>query len=149
MSAVAPSGARQDAPTGLGPVAPLLVTSLGLVITGGIWLASYFPHGALTVPAALGGLAALALLGGYLVLLRAPRFSWPRFGQIWRWAVLAYVVVAGLIDFAFVTNGTRGTALLLVTGMLAVFAVDVASVIAFTVARYDVGSGPSPSAGTA
>lgn len=136
MSGAAPRSAVSDAPTGLGPVAPMLVTSLALVIVGGIWLASYFPRADLTVPTSLGGLAALLLLGGYLTLLRAPAFSWTRFGQIWRWAILAYAIVAGLIDYAFVTNGTRGRPLLLVSAMLAVFALDVASVIAFTVARH-------------
>ena len=141
MSAAAAADAAHGAPAGLGPVAPMFVTSLALVIVGGIWLASYFPGAGLAIPAALGVLAGLLLLGGYLTLLRAPAFAWSRFGQIWRWAILAYAVVAGLIDYAFVTNGTRGVPLLLVSGMLAVFALDVASVIAFTVARHHV---PAP-----
>ena len=53
-----------------------------------------------------------------------------------RWAFVAYVVIAGILGFVFVFDHTRGTTLLVLVLTLAVFAVDVPTVVAFTVARY-------------
>ena len=79
--------------------------------------------------------AALALTSGYL-LSRLGQFAWPRFFLTFRWALLAYVISAGMIGFAFVRDHTRGAPLALVIVMLVIFALDVPLVIAFTVARY-------------
>jgi hypothetical protein len=46
------------------------------------------------------------------------------------------VIAAGLIEFAFVRNHTRGEPLAVVTAMLVLFAVTVPLIISFTVARY-------------
>ena len=50
--------------------------------------------------------------------------------------MLAYLLIAGMIEFAFVFDHTRGTALVLLTVMLALFMLNVPVLIAFTVARY-------------
>jgi hypothetical protein len=87
-------------------------------------------------PAALTAVsAALALTSGFL-LSRLEQFAWPRFFLAFRWALLAYVISAGMIGFAFVRDHTRGAPLALVIVMLVIFALDVPVVIAFTVARY-------------
>ena len=62
---------------------------------------------------------------------------WSTFVRVGRWALLAYIIAAGMIEFAFVRNHTRGAPLAVVTGMLVVFALDVPFIIATTVARYD------------
>ena len=56
--------------------------------------------------------------------------------MVFRWGLLAYVISAGMIGFAFVHDHTRGAPLALVTVMLVIFALDVPLIIAFTVARY-------------
>ena len=121
----------------LPPIAQLTVCSLALVVIGGILMASYVPRQPpLAVPAALAAVrAVLALTSGFL-LSRLKQFAWPRFFLAFRWALLAYVVSAGMIGFAFVRDHTRGAPLALVIVMLVIFALDVPVVIAFTVARY-------------
>jgi len=55
---------------------------------------------------------------------------------VFRWALLAYVISAGVIGFAFIYDHTRGAPLALVIVMLVIFALDVPLIIAFTAARY-------------
>ena len=121
----------------LPPIAPLTVTSLALIVIGGIWMASYVPRQPpLAAPAALTALSAALALTSVFLLSRLEQFAWPRFFLAFRWALLAYVISAGMIGFAFVRDHTRGAPLALVLVMLVIFALDVPVVIAFTVARY-------------
>ena len=90
----------------------------------------------LGVPLVLAAVSAVLLLAGVFLLSRLDQFAWPRFFVVFRWALLAYVISAGMIGFAFVRDHTRGAPLALVIVMLVIFALDVPVVIAFTVARY-------------
>jgi hypothetical protein len=121
----------------LPPIAQLTVCSLALIVIGGILMASYVPRQPpLAAPAALTAVsAALVLTSGFL-LSRLKQFAWPRFFLVFWWALLAYVISAAMIGFAFVRDQTRGAPLALVMVMLVIFALDVPVVIAFTVARY-------------
>ena len=121
----------------LPPIAQLTVCSLALVVIGGILMASYVPRQPpLAVPAALAAVSAVLTLTSGFLLSRLEQFAWPRFFLAFRWALLAYVISAGMIGFAFVRDHTRGAPLALVLVMLVIFALDVPLVIAFTVARY-------------
>jgi hypothetical protein len=121
----------------LPPIAQLTVCSLALVVVGGILMASYVPRQPpLAVPAALTAVSAVLTLTSGFLLSRLEQFAWPRFFLAFRWALLAYVISAGMIGFAFVRDHTRGAPLALVIVMLVIFALDVPVVIAFTVARY-------------
>jgi hypothetical protein len=121
----------------LPPIAQLTVCSLALVVIGGILMASYVPRQPpLAVPAALAAVSAVLTLTSGFLLSRLEQFAWPRFFLAFRWALLAYVISAGMIGFAFVRDHTRGAPLALVIVMLVIFALDVPVVIAFTVARY-------------
>ena len=119
------------------PVAELAVASLALVVVGGILMASYAPRRPpLAVPVALAaGGAVLLALSGYLTSRLRP-FAWDRFFLVFRWALLAYVISAGMIGFAFIKDHIRGAPLAVVLAMLVVFALHVPLIIAFTVARY-------------
>jgi hypothetical protein len=119
------------------PVAQLTVVSLALVVIGGILMASYAPRRPpLGVPVVITVVsAALLLAGGYLVS-RLRQFAWDRFFLVLRWALLAYVISAGMIGFAFIHDHTRGAPLAVLLAMLVIFALDVPLIIAFTVARY-------------
>jgi hypothetical protein len=88
--------------------------------------------------------AALLLTSGYLTSRLQP-FDWDRFFLVFRWALLAYVISAGMIGFAFVKDHVRGAPLAVVLVMLVIFALDVPLIIAFTVARY---SSPAGHAGS-
>jgi hypothetical protein len=128
------------------PVAAVTTLSLAAVVVGGVVMASYIPRRPPMGVAILllgVGVVLLAVAVGLLVRLRP--FAWNRFFQVFRWALLAYVISAAMIEFAFVHDHTRGAPLVVVTAMLVVFALDVPTVIAFTVARYqDPGPPPHP-----
>lgn len=119
------------------PVAGLATVSLALVVVGGILMASYVPRRPpLGLPAALATVAAVLLLVSGLLLARLRDFAWNRFSTVFRWALLAYVISAGMIGFAFIRDHTRGAPLALVLVMLVIFAADVPLIIGFTAARY-------------
>ena len=119
------------------PVAELTICSLALVVIGGILLASYAPRRPpLGVPTALAVISAALLLTSAYLLSRLQMFAWERFFFVFRWALLAYVISAGMIGFAFIHDHTRGAPLFLLMVMLVIFALDVPLIIAFTVARY-------------
>ena len=122
----------------LPPVAELVVASLALMLTGGVYLAAHLPHPPPLAPA-VGLLAAGAALtiAAVVLLVRIRPFAWKTFVVVARWALLAYAVIAGLLAFVFVHDGTRGATLVVLVLTLLVFAADVPAVIAFTVARYD------------
>ena len=133
MSASSPHGERR-----LPPVTQLGMVSLGLVLIAGIYLSAHLPQHVSLAPAeALLGASALVLAGNLLALSRAQHFPWRRFFEVARWALLAYAVIAGMIEYVFVRNHTGGGALVVLTLSLVVFAVNVPVLIGFTVARYD------------
>jgi len=63
-------------------------------------------------------------------------FAWRRFFEVARWTLLAYAVVAGMIEYVFLRNHTSGGPLVVLTLSLVLFAVQVPVLISFTVARY-------------
>ena len=88
------------------------------------------------MPTALAVISAALLLTSAYLLSRLQMFAWERFFLVLRWALLAYVISAGMIGFAFIHDHTRGAPLFLLVVMLVIFALDVPLIIAFTVARY-------------
>ncbi len=130
-----PSVVTGDRP--MPPVAWLSSAALGLVIVGGIILASYAPRTApLGLATALLSVAIALMVVAAGLLFRIKEFAWTTFGVVFKWALLAYVIVSGMIELAFVHDHTRGSSLVLVTLMLTVFALSVPTTIAFTTARF-------------
>ncbi len=121
----------------LPPVVEVTITSLILSIIGGIYMAAYFPHRPpLGVP--IGLLVASWLLLGTVVamLITIRDFGWKTFRLVGMWTLLAYVLQAGMIGYAFVHNGASGAPLVVIILLLVVFAVSVPLMISFTVGRY-------------
>ena len=119
------------------PVAVLSTVALALVVVGGIVMASYAPRRPpLAIPTVLLVAAALVLASAWAVLVRHRPFAWGAFRRVFKWALLAYVISSGMIEFAFVRDHTRGAALVVLTGMLVIFATSVPTTIAVTTARY-------------
>ena len=128
----------------LPPVTEIGMLSLALIVAGGIYLSAHLPkHVPLTPAIILLALSAALMAGNLLALSRVDGFAWDRFFDIGKWALLAYAVTAGLIEFSFVHNHLRGGALVVLTLSLVVYAVHVPMLIGFTVARYADAS-PSP-----
>lgn len=144
-SAVSPSAAGRGngegpgsfLPRRLPPVAELTVASVALMVSGGVYLAAYLPKRPPLGPAVgtLVGGAALTVVAMAL-LARIRPFAWHTFFLVLRWAFVAYVVIAGVLALVFIYDHTRGATLAVLMLTLVVFAVDVPTIIAFTVARY-------------
>lgn len=119
------------------PIAWLSTGALLSIVVGGVLMASYAPRVApLAVATTLMAIGVVLLVSAYVALSRVQVFSWTTFRKVLKWALLAYVIEAGMIEFAFARDHTRGSSLLIVTVMLCVFATSVPTTIAFTVARY-------------
>ncbi|MGH7691166.1 MAG: hypothetical protein ACRENY_08720 [Candidatus Dormibacteria bacterium] len=122
---------------GLPPVTQTVVGSMALVIAGGIYLAAYLPLQApLLAPVILLAGGGLLLLAAVAMLLRIREFAWDRFWQVGGWALLAYVVISGMIEYVLLMDQTSGALLALFTITLVIFAVDIPIVLAFSVASH-------------
>lgn len=119
------------------PVGWMTGGALLLVVIGGVYMASYAPRTApLAVATALMAGGVGLMIGAGVALGRARDFAWRTFRKVFKWAFLAYAISAAMIEFAFVRDQMRGTSLLVISVMLAVFASSVPATIAFTVARF-------------
>jgi len=121
----------------LPPVTQIGMASLALIVAGGIYLSSHIPQHVPVAPA-IGLLAgSVALLAANMVALaRVQDFAWRRFFQVAKWSLLAYAVIAGMIEYVFLRNHLSGGPLVILTLSLVVFAVHVPTLVGFTVARY-------------
>ncbi len=121
----------------LPPVTQVGMLSLALIVAGGIYLSSHIPEHVSLLPAVVLLCASAVLLAGNLAsLARVKGFAWARFFEIARWAFVAYLIIAGMIEYAFLRNHLSGGPLVVLTLSLVVFAVHVPVLIAFTVARF-------------
>ena len=127
------NGARR-----LPPVTEIGAASMVCIVVGVIWLAAYLPKRA-PLGVAIGALAAAASLTALnaILLSRVRGFAWGRFFQVGRWAALAYLVIAGMLEYTFVYDHTRGVLLALMSAMLVLFTANVPLLMAFTVARFE------------
>jgi hypothetical protein len=122
----------------LPPVTEIGAAAMVAVAVGVIFNAAYLPKHAPT-----GAAVAILVVGAALeltnvvLLARIRDFAWPRFRQVAGWFLAAYAVIAGMIEYAFVFDHTRGTQLVILTLMLALFMLNVPVLAAFTVARYE------------
>lgn len=132
----------------LPPVDKIGAVVIALVIGGAVDLGAHLPAKISLAPVDLL-LAASVLLVGFNVvsLLRVrDRFAWGVFTKVGGYALLAYLVIAGMLEYVFVYDGTRGSTLVVLTLMLVVFAVNIPMILAYSVARYqpaDGGSAPA------
>jgi hypothetical protein len=124
------------------PVTALAMTSLGLIVAGGIYLSSHIPqHVPLGPAVALLAASAVLLAVNIFLLSRVREFDWPRFFEVGKWSLLAYAVIGGMIEYVFLRNHLRGGALVVLTLSVVIFSVHVPMLVGFTVARYN---GPVP-----
>jgi hypothetical protein len=126
------------------PFTQLGMLSLGLIVIGGIYLSAHIPSHVPLGPA-IGLLIAstLVMATNLTLLARVRDFAWPRFFEVAKWALLAYSITAGMIEYVFLRNHLKGGALVILSLSLVVYALQVPTLIAFTVARYadPVGAG--------
>jgi hypothetical protein len=121
----------------LPPVAQLGAGTLGLSLIAAIVITSNIPDDpplAIAVPLLVA--AGVSLLAAVVLLARIPDFAWGKFFLVAKWSLLGYIVIAGMIEFAFVHDDTPGSTLAAMSAMLALFAIDVPLLLGFSVARY-------------
>lgn len=127
------------------PVTQIAMVSLALVIAGGIYLSAKLPaHVSLAPAVILVALSAALMAFNLFSLTRVKGFAWDQFFTVARWSLLAYIVIAGMIEFVFVHNHVRGGTLVVLSLSLLIFAIHVPTLMGFTVARYH--QAPSPAA---
>ena len=119
------------------PVIEAGALSLALAISGVIYLTSTLPSVPPIAPA-IGLLAAAALVVvlNAVLLARTPGFAWRQFFLVFQWALLGYGIVAGLLMFVFIHNDLPTKQLVLLIATLAIGAVDIPMILAFSVARF-------------
>jgi hypothetical protein len=113
------------------------MASLALIVAGGIYLSSHLPQHVPLTPAIVLLILSVALgTWNLFSLTRVDGFAWPRFFQVAKWTGLAYLFIAAMIEYAFLQDHVSGGALVILTLSLLVFALEVPTLIAFTVARF-------------
>jgi hypothetical protein len=121
----------------LPPIAQLGAGTLGLSIIAAILLTSSIPNDpplAVAIPLLAG--AGVLLLVAVLLLSRVPGFAWDTFFLVAKWSLVGYIVIAGMIEFAFLHDNVPNERLIPMSAMLALFAIDVPMLLGFSVARY-------------
>lgn len=121
----------------LPPIAEMIIASMAFVIASGIYLASFLPKRASLGPVVVMlVISGLFLLAAIVTTSRLADFAWDSFFLVAKWAMLAYLVISGTLEFVFVFDGTRGSMLAVFTVSLAIFALDIPMLLSFSVARY-------------
>ena len=117
------------------PFTQLGMLSLALIVIGGIYLAASPQHVPLGPAIALLIASTLVLIINLALLRQVEGFAWDRFFYVAKWALLAYVITAGMIEYAFLKDSVSGAPLVILTLSL-IYAIQFPTLIAFTVARY-------------
>jgi hypothetical protein len=126
------------------PFTQIGMAALALIVAGGIYLSAHLPEHVPLAPAIMLLVLSSALVAYNLFsLTRVKDFAWRRFFQVAKWAGLAYLFTAGMIEYAFLLDHVSGGALVILTLSLLVYALQVPTLIAFTVARF---AGPEDAA---
>jgi hypothetical protein len=137
MNLQTPDPTASSAERKLPPIEGICVAVLALVIIGGVYLASHLPaHISLIPSVALTSVAAVLVLVNMVFLSRIENFAWRSFFTVARWSFLAYLIIAGMLEFVFIYDRTRGSVLVLLSSTLAIFAINLPMLFGFSVARY-------------
>jgi hypothetical protein len=108
-----------------------------LVIVGTIYLAANIGSDpSLVVPVLLDAVAAVLLLAAGITAGSIDNFARRTFHVVARWALVGYLVIAGMIEFVFIRDSTPGSQLATLTAGLVIFVLSVTLILAFSVARY-------------
>jgi membrane-bound acyltransferase YfiQ involved in biofilm formation len=126
----------------LPPIQQIGVAVLVLIVAGGIYTAAHLPRHVPQGPTIALLCAAVVLLAINVSLLaRIEGFAWHAFRLVSGWVFLAYLVIAGMLEYVFIYDHTRGSQLLILSLMLVVFAVDIPLLLGFSVARFQDADG--------
>jgi O-antigen/teichoic acid export membrane protein len=120
------------------PVTLLGALTIVFIAAGVSYTAAYLPKQAPLAPSvALLALAIATLATNALLLARQRELARWRFLQVAFWSLLAYLVIGGMIEYAFLYDHTRGATLAVLTLFIVTFVLNVPVLIGFTVARFE------------
>ena len=118
-------------------VSELGVAALVLCAVSVITIAGSVPHRPpMAIVWPLIGVAAILMLVAATSLARTAPFAWGSFFLVSRWSLLGYLVIAGMIEYAFVYDHTPEPQMAALSTVLLLFALDVPLLLGFAVARH-------------
>ena len=121
----------------LPPVIQVGAAAMVLCIVAVIYLTAHAPRTPALEPAiGLLAAAAVVVLANTVMLSRIRPFNWRIFWTVFGWTLLAYGVIAGMLMYTFIYDQLPTGQLALLVATLAVFAIDIPMMLAFSVARY-------------
>jgi hypothetical protein len=110
-----------------------------MTVAGGVLMAAeYGKAPSLSAPIGLAAAAGVVLIANVALLARVKAFAWTAFFRVLGWALLAYFVIAGILEFVFIYDHTPSHQLALFTALLFLFATDVPLILSFSVARWQL-----------
>ena len=119
------------------PIGLVCQAALGAIVLSAVVLAAQIPKlSDLAVPIAFAVLAWALFLVAAAMLTRVGPFAWGVFRMVAVRQLLVEVVISGMLEFVFMYDHTPGNALAIFTALVVVFCLDIALLIAFSVARY-------------
>lgn len=119
------------------PIAQICVIALIAMVIGGVYVAAHLPaHVSMALPTALIALSGAMLLISVVMLSRIPNFAWRSFFKVAKWTSLAEGIIAGMLEYIFVFDGTRGGVLLLMSSALIIFVLILSVLFGFSVAQF-------------
>lgn len=139
-------GGGPDPFAGFPPIIPACDASMALIIAAGIYIGAHLPaHPALGPAVGLLAASGALLLVAAGMVARLKDFAWDTFFTVFKWAGLAWLGIAGILEYIFIYDGTRGSLLAVLTLSLVVFAGNIPLLLAFAVARFQKRQ-PAPTA---
>ena len=143
MSSEAYTVPEPHATRSLPPVITVGCAALVFAIAGVIYLSAQIPGHPSLIPAiCLLAASAATVAGNVVALSRIPGFAWWMFWKVWPWAMLGYAIIAGMLMYIFIYDSIPARQLTLLLLTLAVFAVNIPVMLAFSVARFQPSSRP-------
>lgn len=119
------------------PIAQICVVALISMVIGGVYVAAHLPaHVSMALPTALIVFSEMMLVVSMVMLSRIPVFAWQSFFKVAKWTFLAEGIIAGMLEYIFVFDGTRGAVLVLMTSALIIFVLDLSVLFGFSVAQF-------------
>ena len=110
----------------LPPVTEIGMASLALIVAGGIYLSSHIARTCrLARRSRCSRRRRCCSPATCIALTRVKGFAWGRFFDVAKWALLAYAITAGLIEYAFLRNHSAAGRCVVLILSLVVYAVHV------------------------
>ncbi len=137
MSTAVPTGTFSPYTAKRPPIDFICQAALASIVVAAVVAAAQVPKMSDTVvPIGFATLAWVLFLVAASMLSRVGPFAWGVFRMVAFRQLLVELVVSGMLEFVFIYDHTPGVALAIFSALVVVFCLDIALLIAFSVARY-------------